>query len=148
MTSTSSSAPGPSEKLTPSTRLCGSSDRASPRCGNEPPPPGYVGLFGHAAWDQGLLVPVQEATELFLTPVVIGELLYAFLGGGLEPRNRGLLRQFLDSPRVALLSLNEETAERYGAIRDYLRQQGKPIPANDLWIAASAAQHGLRLLTL
>jgi len=98
--------------------------------------------------DQRLLVPIQEATELFLTPVVVGELLYGFLGGGLEPKNRGLLRQFLGSPRVAVLSLDEETAERYAAIRDYLRKQGKPIPANDLWIAASAAQHGLRLLTL
>ena len=58
------------------------------------------------------------------------------------------MREFLESPRVAILSLDEETAERYAAIRDYLRQQGRPIPVNDLWIAASAAQHGLRLLTL
>lgn len=98
--------------------------------------------------DQRLLAPIQEAAEVFLTPVVIGELLYGFLGGGLEPKNRGLLREFVESPRVAVLSLDEETAERYAVIRDYLRQQGRPIPANDLWIAASAAQHGLRLLTL
>lgn len=98
--------------------------------------------------DRRLLAPIQEATEVFLTPVVIGELLYGFLGGGLEPGNRRLLREFLASPRVDVLSVDEETAERYAVIRDYLRQQGTPIPANDLWIAASAAQHGLRLLTL
>ena len=98
--------------------------------------------------DQRLLAPIQEATEVFLTPVVIGELLYGFLGGGLGPSNRGLLRQFLDSPRVEVLSVDQETAERYAVIRDYLRRQGKPVPANDLWIAASAAQHGLRLLSL
>ena len=39
-------------------------------------------------------------------------------------------------------------AERYAAIRDYLRKKGTPIPTNDLWIAASAAQHGLKLLCL
>ena len=98
--------------------------------------------------DKRLLAPIQEAAQVFLTPVVIGELLYGFLGGGLEPENRGLLREFLESPRVEVLSVDEETAERYAVIRNYLRRQGSPVPANDLWIAASAAQYGLRLLTL
>jgi tRNA(fMet)-specific endonuclease VapC len=98
--------------------------------------------------DERLLAPIREASEACLTPIVIGELLFGFLGGGLEPRNRILLRDFVESPRVAVLPLDEETAERYAAIRDFLREQGKPVPVNDLWIAASAAQHGLRLLTL
>lgn len=98
--------------------------------------------------DKRLLPPIQEASEAVLTPVVIGELLSGFLGGGLEPRNRTLLREFVQSPRVVVLPLDGDTAERYAVIRDYLRRQGTPIPANDLWIAASAAQHGLRLLTL
>ena len=98
--------------------------------------------------DERLLAPIQEAAEVLLTPVVIGELLYGFLGGGFGPGNRRLLREFLDSPRVAVLAMDADTAERYAVIRDYLRQQGNPIPANDLWIAAAAAQHGLRLLTL
>ena len=98
--------------------------------------------------DERLLLPVQQASEAFLTPVVIGELLFGFMGGAQAPQNRSRLREFIDSPRVAVLPLDEETAERYASIRDYLRQEGKPIPVNDLWIAASAAQHGLRLLTL
>ena len=98
--------------------------------------------------DERLLAPVRQAAEVFLTPVVIGELLFGFVGGGLEPANRSLLREFVAAPRVAVLSIDEATAERYAAIRTYLRQQGKPVPVNDLWIAASAAQHGLRLLTL
>ncbi len=85
---------------------------------------------------------------VFLTPVVIGELLYGFLGGGLAEQNRDLLREFLDSERVEVLAVDEETAVRYAVIRDHLRRQGIPIPANDLWIAASAAQHGLVLMTL
>jgi tRNA(fMet)-specific endonuclease VapC len=98
--------------------------------------------------DERLLRPVREASALFLTPVVIGELLYGFAGGGLERRNRDLLREFLDAERVDVLAIDEETAERHALIRGYLRRQGVPIPANDLWIAASAAQHGLTLLTL
>ena len=98
--------------------------------------------------DERLLAPVRRAVEVFLTPVGIGELLFGFVGGGLEPENRSLLREFVEAPRVAVLAIDEDTAERYAAIRTYLRQQGKPIPVNDLWIAASAAQHGLHLLTL
>ena len=98
--------------------------------------------------DVRLRTHVQDASEVFLTPVVIGELLFGFLGGRLGLDNRDLLREFVDSPRVAILALDGETAERYAVIRRYLRHQGRPIPVNDLWIAASAAQHSLRLLTL
>jgi hypothetical protein len=41
--------------------------------------------------DKRLMPPIQETSEAVLTPVVIGELLFGFLGGGLEPRNRTLL---------------------------------------------------------
>jgi len=98
--------------------------------------------------DDRLQGPIREASEVLLTPVVIGELLFGFMGGGSERQNRASLRDFVESARVSLLPLDEETAERYALIRDYLRHKGKPIPVNDLWIAASAAQHGLRLLTL
>lgn len=98
--------------------------------------------------DERLQAPVRDAAAVVLTPVVLGELLFGFKGGDRERANRAALRDFLDAPRVTLVPLDEETAERYAAIRDHLRRQGTPISANDLWIAASAAQHGLRLLTL
>jgi predicted nucleic acid-binding protein len=56
-------------------------------------------------------------------------------------------QEFLSSARVQTLVIDEETAERYGAIVSYLRRKGTPIPTNDLWIAASAMQHGLKILT-
>jgi tRNA(fMet)-specific endonuclease VapC len=98
--------------------------------------------------DERLRFHIQDASEVYLNTVVIGELLFGFMGGGRAPQNRDLLREFVESPRVAVLTLDGETAERYAILRNYLRQQGKPIPVNDLWIAASAAQHGLRLITL
>ena len=98
--------------------------------------------------DRRLVEPLAEASEIVLTPVVVGELVYGFVGGRLEGQNRRLLREFLESDRVRVVSVDEETAERYAAIRDYLRKKGTPIPTNDLWIAASAAQHGLKLLCL
>lgn len=98
--------------------------------------------------DDRLLPYLQEAEQIALTPVVLGELMFGFLGGSRGPQNRRRLRDFVESPRVSVLGLDAETAERYAVIRGYLREQGTPIPVNDLWIAASAAQHGLRLLTL
>ena len=98
--------------------------------------------------DRRLVAPLAEASEIVLTSVVVGELVYGFVGGRLEEQNRRLLREFLESDRVRVVSVDEETAERYAAIRDYLRKKGTPIPTNDLWIAASAAQHGLKLLCL
>jgi tRNA(fMet)-specific endonuclease VapC len=46
-----------------------------------------------------------------------------------------------------VVPIDADTGERYGLLHDHLRRQGTPIPVNGLWIAASAAQHGLRLAT-
>lgn len=43
--------------------------------------------------------------------------------------------------------LDEETPERYAVIRNALRQSGTPIPTNDMWISATAMQHGLIVVT-
>jgi len=91
---------------------------------------------------------VQAAAEIFLNAIVLGELRSGFLKGGRTKQNEELLEQFLASPRCRTLAIDAETAERYALIHDYLRRRGTPVAPNDLWIAASAAQHGLRILTL
>jgi tRNA(fMet)-specific endonuclease VapC len=91
---------------------------------------------------------MQRADAIYLNPIIVGELLAAFMKGRNERKNRGLLRKFLSSPRVVLLDLDVETSERYGIIINHLWSSGTPIPTNDIWIAASAMQHGLRLVTI
>ena len=39
------------------------------------------------------------------------------------------------------------TARQYGIIKNQLRTRGKPIPENDIWIAAMAKQYQLTLVT-
>jgi len=90
---------------------------------------------------------LQQAQEICFKPVIIGELLAGFSGGRRFQENREILEEFLASPRVVVVSIDAETSERYAALYHYLRSQGTPIPTNDLWIAASAMQHGLRLIT-
>jgi len=90
---------------------------------------------------------VQRAEAIYLNPIVLGELRAGFLRGGRREKNESELRAFLSSPRVSMLGLDEETASRYAVIRNALWQAGTPIPVNDIWIAATAMQYGLRVLT-
>lgn len=101
-----------------------------------------------------LLDADAEAVELLRTskriclPVpVLAELRFGFLNGSRARTNLANLDTFLDSPRVEVLSCDEETALRYAELRLQLKRQGTPIPMNDIWIAALALQHGATLFT-
>jgi predicted nucleic acid-binding protein len=76
-----------------------------------------------------------------LPVIVIGE--YRF--GLLRSRDRVKLQELLAilTRESIVLSVDERTAESYANVRDELRSKGKPIPENDIWIAALARQHRL-----
>ncbi len=90
---------------------------------------------------------LAQADTLYINSVVLGELLGGFAVGSREAKNRSELARFLASPRVAVLPLTAITADSYALIYASLRRKGQPIPSNDLWIAASALEHGAALLT-
>lgn len=90
---------------------------------------------------------LAQADTLYVNSVVLGELLGGFAVGSREAKNRSELAHFLASPRVAVLPLTAITADSYALIYASLRRKGQPIPSNDLWIAASALEHGAALLT-
>jgi tRNA(fMet)-specific endonuclease VapC len=91
---------------------------------------------------------LQKADLIGISSISIGELLSGFKAGGREKKNREELDDFLDSPRVAVYGVDEETAEYYADILKKLRDIGKPVPTNDIWIAACAVQNGLKLFTV
>lgn len=82
-----------------------------------------------------------------INTIVLGELLSGFAVGNQESLNRQELEKFLKSPRVKILAVDHETAEHYADIYKELRQKGRPIPTNDLWIAATAVQYNLAVFT-
>jgi len=96
----------------------------------------------------GVVAHLRRAREILLPSIVLGELLAGFEAGSRSRRNREELRLFVESPRVRLVSVGEATAERYALIYASLRAAGRPLPTNDLWIAASAMEHGAALVTL
>ena len=90
---------------------------------------------------------IQRARSLTLTPIVLGELRAGFARGRRGVKNEQELEQFLASPRVSVAVVDAETSETYALILASLLNAGTPLPTNDLWIAASAMQHGLAVLT-
>jgi tRNA(fMet)-specific endonuclease VapC len=78
---------------------------------------------------------------------VLGELFAGFRAGTRELRNKRILQQFLDKPSVRVLEAGRETAEVFGLVKDALKKSGKPIPTNDVWIAAHALEAGAVLVT-
>jgi len=94
-----------------------------------------------------LQAALENAESIVLNPVITGEILCGFEKGGNPRRNQGILEDFLIAEGVSMVEIDRETAESYAFIYAYLSQAGTPVSPNDLWIAASAMQHNLRILT-
>lgn len=90
---------------------------------------------------------IRRSRDIVMPAVAIGELLAGFKRGARERQNLEELERFRASPRVQTVPIDDETAGCYAHILAHLREAGTPIPMNDIWIAASAMQHGLRVLT-
>ena len=103
---------------------------------------GVIAYFKNNAGVHELL---NQAETLYVPIVVYGELHY----GAMKAINRSKRLEELEAflSIVTLLRPTQETAEVYGEIRLQLSLIGKPIPENDLWIAAAAKQHGIPVLT-
>jgi len=80
-----------------------------------------------------------------LPVVVVGEYRY----GLLRSRHRQTLQAFLDTliRESLVLRIDESTAAHYAEVRNELRAAGRPIPENDVWIAALARQHNQPLVS-
>jgi tRNA(fMet)-specific endonuclease VapC len=77
--------------------------------------------------------------------IVLGEFRY----GIAQSRHRATYEAWLDSQlsRFDILTVTDQTSIAYAALRVGLKRSGRPIPANDAWIAALALQHRLPVLS-
>ena len=106
---------------------------------------GYVGFkLGH----QELVAYLARAERIFMSPIVLGELMFGFRNGSRCEQNMDELDRFVSHPVVEPIDLTAISADRYARIAAQLRKQGTPIPANDIWIAAQTMETGAELVTL
>ena len=105
--------------------------------------PGAVqpeGSHGDVAGPAHRFLAAAPDLQLYLSPTALGE----FAEGFADPEHP-LLRTVRD--QHLLLPIDERTALAYGRIARELRQAGRLIGANDLWIAATSVRYGLPLVT-
>jgi tRNA(fMet)-specific endonuclease VapC len=95
--------------------------------------------------DAAVVKRLQEASLIVLPFITLAELRAGFLCGTRARQNERTLTSFLNSPRVAVFYPDEQTTHHYANLFRQLRQQGTPIPTNDLWTAAIVVQHDLLL---
>jgi predicted nucleic acid-binding protein len=91
------------------------------------------------AGDPALGEVLGEDERHHLPVIVIGEYRYGLLGSRFRVHLQGLLETLVRESFV--LRVDEVTAETYSHVRDELLRKGRPIPENDIWIAALARQH-------
>jgi tRNA(fMet)-specific endonuclease VapC len=101
-----------------------------------------IALF---AQDSSVLQHVGEADEVFVPAIVLGELYYGAQKSARIEENLGKIDEF--ASEAAILGCDEHTAKHYGIVKNRLRAKGRPIPENDIWIAAVALQHTLELVS-
>ena len=104
----------------------------------------YVGFKRNAVETVEMIV---RAELILFSPVVLGELMFGFRNGSRFKENMDALNSFLEHEVVELAHIGETTSDRYSRIALQLKQQGNPIPTNDIWIAAQTMEHGAELIT-
>ena len=82
---------------------------------------------------------------VYTSTTVLGELYYGALHSANPDKHLEQIKNFLST--ISVLKPNNETAFQYASTREALTKQGSLIPANDIWIAATAIQKGLKLFT-
>lgn len=93
--------------------------------------------------DPAISSRLKAATELYLPLTALGEMRFGIQRAGNSRRAVEQWERF--AKEVVLLLPDDATATAYAELKQALAAKGKPIPENDLWIAATAKSHDLPL---
>jgi tRNA(fMet)-specific endonuclease VapC len=88
---------------------------------------------------------VIASGRAFISVVTLGELCYGAERSQRRSENLAVLSAAIS--RFAVLACTTPTAVEYGRLKQMLAARGKPIPQNDLWIAATAIEYDLLLIS-
>jgi tRNA(fMet)-specific endonuclease VapC len=100
------------------------------------------------AWLQGetaIADKIEKSEEVYIPIIVVGELYYGAAFSSHVQKNIKEIKKLTSNYNVLLI--DEEASFHYGNIKTALRKIGKPIPENDIWIAAIALRYELIVVT-
>ena len=85
--------------------------------------------------------------QIYISAIVIGELMVGFMKGTKQQWNERKLRQVISRLNIEVIDVTADVARKYGIIYLSLQNKGHKIPINDVWIAACCMEIGGTLLT-
>ncbi len=101
-----------------------------------------IALFASEA---SIVSNLAQADEVFIPSIALGELHYGARKSGRSQKNLERIEEFVENNTIVECDAN--TASQYGDLKNRLRIKGRPLPENDMWIAALALQYDLTLIT-
>jgi tRNA(fMet)-specific endonuclease VapC len=102
-------------------------------------------VIDHFRGDPRIHYELESTAALYIPTIVLGELYYGAFRSAYREKQLEQVRRFLRA--AAVVGTDAQTSETYGRIRSELAEAGRPIPENDIWIAAVALQHRWPLAT-
>jgi tRNA(fMet)-specific endonuclease VapC len=102
-------------------------------------------LSAVADGDASAMELVAGADRVALPVIVLGEYRLGIAQSRHRAGYENWLRQWIAT--VTVLDIDDGTTHFYSTIGLELKRKGKPIPTNDLWIAALCLQHSLPLVS-
>jgi len=95
--------------------------------------------------DAKITIIIRQAETVYISTIVLGELYFGAEKSARVAENLQRIEEFVAG--MGILNVDKDTAREYGRIVHQLQIKGRPIPRNDIWIAAVALQYDLTLLT-
>lgn len=95
--------------------------------------------------EQSIRNSLEQAEEVFVPVIAVGELYFGAAKSGRPEANRLLIDRFIEGR--ALLFCDLAVAREYGNLKGLPKIAGTPLPENDIWIAAIAVRHGLTIVS-
>ena len=95
--------------------------------------------------DDEELSNLDRAPEVFIPAVALGELFFGAAKSGRPAENTAKVERF--AAGRAIVPCDLDVAREYGRVKQRLKEKGRPLPENDMWIAAAAKRHEMILIT-
>jgi tRNA(fMet)-specific endonuclease VapC len=95
--------------------------------------------------NNNLLQLLETSKSVYFPAIVLGELIFGAQNSLNTAKHLSQVDDFIS--KISILNIDASTAVFYGKIKFQLKKDGKPIPENDIWIAAIAVQYKTELVT-